>query len=131
MTENQSKNSVHYILAHSYFMYFFAFILGLFLDYILPLKIFEEGVGYVWGLVLLILGTFLIFWAQKTSSQLKIENISKHVFLCGPYKYTRTPTHYGLFFVILGFGLLNNMSFIIILSTVSFLITKFYFIKKQ
>jgi protein-S-isoprenylcysteine O-methyltransferase Ste14 len=73
-----------------------------------------------------------VVWAQKSSSHLaKVDEVQKHHFHRGPYKYTRTPTHWGLFFLVLGFGLLINAFFITVLTVVSFFITKFVFIKDQ
>jgi len=134
--ENQPKkeskrSSVHHVLAHSYLVYFVAFLLGLVLDFAFPIRVLKSEASSIFGFVLLFFGTLLIFWAQKTSSRLNTENISKESFNNGPYKYTRSPTHYGLYFSILGFGILVNAFFIIILATISFIITKFHFIKKQ
>jgi protein-S-isoprenylcysteine O-methyltransferase Ste14 len=79
----------------------------------------------------LIFGTFLIFWAQKSSHSFKKETINKEIFCNGPYCYTRTPTHYGLFLLTLGFGMINDAFFIVIFSIISFIITKFVFIRKE
>ncbi|MFA4975567.1 MAG: methyltransferase [Candidatus Paceibacterota bacterium] len=128
---NIHKNSVHKILAHSYLFYFIVFLFSLFLDYIFPLKFFENSYVMWIGALFLIFGTFLIFWAQKSSHNFKKEIINKEIFCNGPYCYTRTPTHFGLFLLILGFGMINNALFIIIFSIISFIITKFIFIKKE
>lgn len=125
------KSTVHGVLAHSYLFYFILFLLGLFLDFLFSLKIFENIAISSIGVILLILGTFLIFWAQRTSHKLEKENISKETFYQGPYCYTRTPTHLGLFLLMLGFGVVINSLFIIIFSVISFFITKFTFIKKE
>ncbi|KKP64099.1 MAG: hypothetical protein UR62_C0020G0001, partial [Candidatus Nomurabacteria bacterium GW2011_GWF2_35_12] len=47
------------------------------------------------------------------------------------YCYTRSPTHFGLFLLMLGFGIITNALFIIIFSVISFIITKFVFIRKE
>jgi protein-S-isoprenylcysteine O-methyltransferase Ste14 len=83
------------------------------------------------GFLFLLFGTFLIFWAQKTSLNLKKEDIKKETFLHGPYCYTRSPTHYGLFLLILGFGIVSNSFFVIVFSIISFFITKIVFLKKE
>jgi len=129
--KNPHKNSVHRVLAQSYLFYFISFLFGLFLDFIFPLKIFGETALISVGVTFLILGTFLIFWAQRTSHKLKKENINKETFCHGPYCYTRSPTHFGLFLLMLGFGIITNALFIIIFSVISFIITKFVFIRKE
>lgn len=128
---NPHKNSVHKILAHSYLFYFIVFLFSLFLDYIFPLKFFENSYTIWVGAIFLIFGTFLILWAQKSSRDFKKEIINKEIFCNGPYCYTRTPTHFGLFLLTLGFGMINNAFFIIIFSIISFIVTKFVFIKKE
>jgi protein-S-isoprenylcysteine O-methyltransferase Ste14 len=129
--KNLHKNKVHKILAHSYLFYFISFLVGLFLDFMFPLKILENPVFLPAGITFLILGTLLILWAQKSSLALQKENINKETFSHGPYRYTRSPTHFGLFLLILGFGLIINALFIVIFSIVSFVITKLFFIKEE
>lgn len=127
----ESISKVHGVLAHSYLFYFVFFLLALCLDFVFPLKIFETSETAFLGILFLILGTFLILWAQKTSLNLSTENLSKETFSHGPYGYTRSPTHFGLFFMILGFGIVINSLFIVIFSIIAFFVTKFVFIKKQ
>ncbi len=129
--ENPHKNKVHKILAHSYLFYFICFLFGLLLDFIFPLKVFENYIMSSIGAIFLIFGTFLIIWAQKSSLYFKKENINKEIFCYGPYRYTRSPTHFGLFLLTLGFGIIANALFIIIFSIISFVITKFTFIRKE
>lgn len=130
-SKNLHKNRVHKVLAHSYIFYFVLFLFGLLLDFIFPVILFEN-VTILWtGFIFLIFGTFLIIWAQMSSHKLVKEGMSKDTFCNGPYCYTRTPTHYGLFFLMFGFGILSNALFIIIFSIISFIVTKFVFIKKE
>lgn len=130
-TDNPHKNKVHKILAHSYLFYFISLLFGLFLDFAFPLGVFGNSIAASVGIIFLVFGTFLIFWAQISSHKLKKENMSKETFCCGPYRYSRSPTHFGLFFLTLGFGIIANALFIVIFSIISFLITKFVFIKKE
>lgn len=123
--------SVHKVLAHSYSVFFIFFLLGVFLDLVFNLKIFYISFMLPIGVFFLIFGTLLILWAQKTSKNLKKENISKETFCQGPYCYTRTPTNFGLFFLMLGFGMIINAFFIILFSFLSFIIAKVFFLDKQ
>jgi len=122
---------VHRVLAHSYFVYFLFLVLSVVLDIIFHIHAFESSFTVPAGFVILILATILIMWAQNTSRNLNIENINKDTFLHGPYCYTRSPTHYGLFLLMLGFGLVANAFFVIMFTIVSLLITKFFFLKKE
>lgn len=136
-TKNQGENNNHYrskvhrILAHSYTMYFILFLIGVYLDFIFKIKIFTSSIMVPVGIIFLIFASFLIFWAQKTSRNLNLENLSKESFLKGPYRYTRSPTHWGLFFLVLGFGIIANAFFVIFATVISFIISKFVFLEKE
>src|SRR5882672_7457471 len=105
MNEEEQKNkyhhrlNVHKVLAHSYTVYFVLFLVGVCLDFIFRFKIFTDSVMVPAGAVILLLATILIIWAQKTSRNLNVENVSNETFYKGPYRYTRSPTHWGLFFL--------------------------------
>ena len=83
------------------------------------------------GISILILGSFLIFWAQQTTSNLKQVNMDKEAFFHGPYRYTRSPTHLGIFLLILGFGIMVNAPFVILSAFISFIISKYTFLNIQ
>jgi len=129
--KNPHKNKVHKVLAHSYFFYFISFLLGLLLDFVFSIKIFNGNIMISIGVAFLIFGAFLIFWAQMSSHKLEKENMSKETFCRGPYRYTRNPTHLGLFLLMLGFGLIANAFFVVIFSILYFMINKLTFIKKE
>ncbi len=125
------KNKVHRILANSYTFYFILFLAGVLLDFIFPIKIFSNSDIVLFGVILLIFSTLLIIWAQKSSRNLDIKNLSKETFCKGPYCYTRSPTHWGLFFLILGFGIVANAFFVVLTTVISFVISKLVFVRKQ
>jgi len=129
--ESAKTYSVHHILAHSYLFYFVAFLLGMFFDFMFPLELFSQYDLSILGIVFLAVGTVLVVWAQRSTMHLKRENMTKDTFCNGPYRYTRSPTNYGIFLSLLGFGFIMNASFIIIFSCISLLVTKFIFIKKE
>lgn len=125
------KDSVHKVLAHSYTAYFVLFLIGVSLDLIFKIRILGDHIMVPFGATILLIASFLVFWAQKTSRNLDIENMSTEVFRKGPYAFTRTPTHFGLFFMLLGFGIMINATFVIVSTVISFLLSKFIFLKKQ
>ena len=132
MTTARNK-AVHKILAHSYFFYFLMFLSGVLLDLLFPVKIFNSPLMLFFGLTLIIFSSVLILWAQMTSRDLvnAKEDINTETFCKGPYCFTRSPTHWGLFFLILGFGIVANAFFIILFTLVSFFTTKFIFLRKE
>ena len=129
--ENQHKNKVHRILANSYSVSFLFFLAGVLLDLLFKLKFLNFSFMVPTGIVLIFLASLLILWAQKTSRNLKKENLSKESFNKGPYAFTRSPTHWGLFFLMFGFGIMNSAVFIVTLSIISFIFTKFIYLKKE
>lgn len=130
--DTPSKYTVHHVLAHSYSFYFFLFLLAVFLDLLFPVRVFSSSIMTSIGLVFLVFASFLILWAQGTSRDLrKIENISKESFCRGPYCYTRSPTHWGLFLLMLGFGFTANALFVIIFTLIALVVTKLVFLKKE
>lgn len=134
--ENNDKNSIpkhaiHKVLADSYAVHFVLFLVGVVLDLIFNFQFFNSTKVAPVGILFLVFGTFLVFWAQKTSRNLKKENINKDTFCRGPYCYTRTPTNFGLLFLVLGFGLIINAFFVVLSAFTSFLISKFMFLNKQ
>ncbi len=128
---NPHKNKVHHILAHSYAVYFVLFLIGVFFDFIFPVKYFSNPITMPTGVILLVCAAFLILWAQKTSRDLNKNDLNKETFYKGPYRYTRSPTHWGLFLLMLGFGIIANALFVVLSTLISFLITKFIFLNKQ
>lgn len=142
METEQDKNNikhqhkVHLVLMGSYLIFLFAIVLGVFLDTFIKNEIFTDNVYQNVGFYILVFGTLIIFWAQKTSSYTKHTQNSAPdkpylYFEFGPYKYLRSPTHFGLFAVTVGFSLIINSFFGGILSMVSYLIARIFFFKKE
>ncbi|MFZ1019953.1 MAG: methyltransferase [Minisyncoccia bacterium] len=125
------KNKVHQVLAWSYFTYLVLFLTGVCLDTIFRFQLFTNFIMVPLGAVILILSTLLIFWAQRTTRNLKKNILSKEIFSQGPYYYTRSPTHWGLFFLILGFGIIANAPFVILSTLISFIVSKIFFLDKE
>jgi protein-S-isoprenylcysteine O-methyltransferase Ste14 len=124
--------TVHHVLAHSYLFYFGLFLFGTILDFFIPISLFNNPVFRPIGFIVLILASLLIIWAQRTSIALrKIEKINKEAFCRGPYCYTRSPTHWGLFLLLLGFSIIADAGFVATFTIVAFLVTKFVFLRKE
>lgn len=134
--EGNNKTSkispVHKILAHSYTMFFAMFLLGVCLDFIFKVRIFENSIITYIGFVFFVVATGLIFWAQKTSHDLtNLKEVSKENFCHGPYCYTSSPTHWGLFLLMVGYGILTSSFFIILTSCIALVISKRVFLARE
>lgn len=130
-TSNIYKNKVHKILARSYSVYLLFFLIGVYLNIAFNFKVFMSSVVVPIGFIFLVIGTFLIIWAQNTSRNFKKETLTKETFSKGPYRFTSTPTNFGLFFLMLGFGMVANSFFIMVCSCIAFLIAKFIFLAQE
>lgn len=122
---------VHHLLAHSYGVYFLFFLTGVVLDVLFDWEIFSSNLLVGAGVGLLVFATLLIIWAQHTSRNLHKNEISKEAFCRGPYCYTRSPTHWGLFLLMLGFGLVSNAFFVVLFTVIAFILTRFTFLRKE
>ena len=127
------KTKVHHTLAHSYYSYFILFLLGITLDLLYPVRIsIHPVIISSIGILIIVISSFLIFWAQRTSHKLNVKDeITVETFCKGPYCYTRTPTNFGLFFLVLGFAFVINAFFLVIFTIVAFVLAKLFFLKKQ
>lgn len=126
---------VHIVLSHSYTVFLLAVILGVIFDILIPTSYFGNYIFQYVGITLIILGSLLIYWAQRTTNCTKKEELEKGIlvrdFARGPYKYSRNPTHIGLTTMALGLGFTINSVFSVVFVIIAFLITKIVFIKKE
>jgi len=129
--KHKSRSRVHVILADSYTVYLVAFVLGLLFSASWPIKIFENNSFVDVSVIILLLSSLLILWSQKSSKNLKRENLTKKSFENGPYLYTRNPTNLGLFLSIVSFGIIINSFFVVLFGLIAFLISRLIFIKKE
>lgn len=123
------KGKVHFVLSHSYTVFLFAVVLGVVFDIVVPLHISSSVTYKSIGLIMIIIGSIIVYWAQSTSYLVKVK--SKIGFHNGPYKYFRSPTHFGLFIMTLGLALIISSPFSILFTIIAYIITKFIFIKKE
>ena len=83
---------------------------------------------------MLFVGPIIIYWAQATSSNYKkriIKDETRSPFGLGPYRFLRSPTHFGLFILTFGFGLVINSLYSVIFTIIAYFITKLFFLKKE
>jgi protein-S-isoprenylcysteine O-methyltransferase Ste14 len=109
-------------------------ILGVIFDQIFHFDLFKGLTFQYLGIFMIVWGSILVYWAQSTTSQ-PVSQINKerdfNFFYRGPYKYTRNPTNLGLTVMSFGLGFLINSLFSLIFILITYLISRFIFIKKQ
>ncbi len=131
------KETVHHVLARSYFAYLLGITGGLLMKNVVPLP-YHFPHSQPIGLVLLMLGTVMILWAQGTSRKSKLhrhdnqtEDYMVEALSRGPYKYFRSPTHVGLFLLSLSLGLIAYSLWIVGISCLLFIITRYTFVCRE
>lgn len=136
-TEGEKNTNVHHVLAQSYFLFFIAVLAGLFLDTFFPVEINSAHPPLNYGVVSILLGTWIAIWAQRTSRngmeqrKNQRESMTHEHFFRGPYKYFRSPTHVGLTLLVFGYGLITNSLFVVLTTLIFAIISKFVYVKKQ
>ena len=128
-----NNGMIHFILSHSYIVFLMAIILGVIFDVIYRISIFSNPIYQNIGFIMIILGSIIIYWSQSTSRCIK-KNTEQDIiynFECGPYKYSRNPTHIGIAIMTLGFGFIVNALFIIIFIIIAYFITGLIFLKEE
>ncbi len=127
--------SVHQILAQGYLIYLASIVVGFGVSSLWPEAISIPN-GGSWGMLGIVLGTLLVYWAQNASGRTSKnrsnpEAVGPHHFCVGPYKWTRSPTQYGLFLMALGLALLYGSLYMVIGTVIALLIGKFVIIRAE
>lgn len=105
-----------------------------FFDQLYPVHLKSEVFEAI-GIVAVLCGTLLIAWAQtkrkKSLHERHGEKRSEHAFKHGPYRFLRTPTQIGLFFLILGLGLTIEIFWVPVFALLALIVNIGIFVKKQ
>lgn len=118
-TQREKKPmNIHLILSRSYAVYFFAFILGLIFDIVIHPRLGGQNVQMI-GFIVIVLSTFLMYWAQTVNKKVYYLPDGTKDFSRGPYKYSRNPTQFGLFMMVVGAGLIMNSYSVIVVGVIA------------
>ncbi|MCH7516444.1 MAG: isoprenylcysteine carboxylmethyltransferase family protein [Bacteroidetes bacterium] len=136
--EHTKEGIISHLASYPPLIYLGALVLGLIIDFIIPLRIMPQAFFLPLGIVLFFLSPLLIFWAQYSSyffskekeNKERSEIKAKH-FRRGPYCFSRHPSYLGVAFLVFGFGFLLNSIFIVGLAAISFLVVYFVFVKRE
>lgn len=134
-SEGRAGLSVHQILAQGYLIHLAFIVVGFGASYLWPETISIPN-GGSWGMLGIVLGTLLVYWAQNATGRTaknrsNPEVVGPHHFCVGPYKWTRSPTQYGLFLMALGLALLYGSLYMVIGTIIALLIGKFVIIRAE
>ncbi len=132
--ESFKYGMVHFVLSHSYFMFFIAVILGAIFHSAFNVYLFSATFFPYVGFAMIILGSLLIYWSQATSARVQKQtglNRTEKDFERGPYKYSRNPTHIGLTIMTLGLAIILNSFFTFVFLLIASIITKLIFLREE
>lgn len=130
------RETIHHVLARSYFAYLLGIVGGVLLNSLVPLP-YHLDHGRTIGLVGMMLGTLVILWAQGTSRRSRSARSAPsedEAFMAlkrGPYRFFRSPTHIGLFLLSLSLGMMLYSFWMVLIACGLFLFTRYTFVKKE
>ncbi len=136
MAQQTKENTISHLSSYSTLVFAFALMISVLLDIVLPMKFLAEPGNRYIGIVVVIFGTFIVFWAENIGRQYShkrkkgevthISHISR-----GVYSYTRNPKYVGLGILLIGLGIILNSLFVTISAFVSILIIHFFLLHKE
>ncbi len=134
MSKFNNTHLIHTVLGHAYLLFLVFFCLAIFVNRLYPFEFHSTTLEYI-VIVLVFLGTFVIFWAQRAShisTKARLADDRTHeAFSVGPYAFLRTPTQTSLFLLMFGLGLVVDILWISIFAILSLIINYIIFVKKQ
>lgn len=135
MLKGEDKSYSH-ISSYAIIVFAIGLFLGVIGDIIWPIKIISPTLAQSAGILLLGIGTLLIFWSEKAGEEFshrvrrgevsEISHLKK-----GPYKYSRHPQYLGLGLLLIGLGAILNSFFVIVFSIISLIVVNVIFIKLE
>ncbi|HSE56829.1 MAG TPA: methyltransferase [Candidatus Paceibacterota bacterium] len=131
----EQPQTVHEVLARSYLWFLILCSAGLFFDLFFPLYISLPHAQTL-GTILLVGAPVLILWAQSASYRFAQErerraSVTEAMFMYGPYKFLRNPTHIGLTLLIWGYAFVTSSELLFITTLAATLISNWYFRKHE
>ena len=87
-----------------------AFVMGLAIDQLLPLRFVPARVSAPWiGSILFAIGFALTIWAtatmRKAGTQIRTSQPTTAIVKSGPYRFTRNPIYFGMFLGLIGLAI--------------------------
>jgi len=115
-------------------VFFVGLVVGSLGELYFPVHFPNSGLKFI-GTLFLFIGPLLILWAQKTSSKTrKLRYEAESVidtFAHGPYAFTRSPTHYGIGIMFLGYSFIVGSVWLVLTTLLAFVVAKVFLLKKE
>jgi protein-S-isoprenylcysteine O-methyltransferase Ste14 len=112
---------------------FLGLIIGIIFEYFFPTKMFPPHTSEILGIVLIILGSIIIFSAQKASAAFRARERrgEVRVFHKGAYRWFHNPTSFALALLVIGLGFILNSLMIVLLSAVGYWLSYIVYEEKK
>lgn len=139
MKENLLEPHHHHhrnIRSHSTIVFSLFLFVAVTLDILLPYKFMTEPLNKYIGVIVIIIGTIIIYWAEDFDSKFfhmkKSGKTPTVETLCsGPYCYSRNPKYIGLGVLVVGLGFALNSILVIIAAILSVVVVNYFFLDKE
>lgn len=136
MERHPKENTISHLSSYSTIVFAFALMVTVILDILMPTRFLEEPWNRYIGVLVVIFGTLIVFWAEnigrryshkrKAGEVTTVDHISR-----GVYSYTRNPKYIGLGILLVGLGIILNSLFVTLSAFVSILVIHFFFLRKE
>lgn len=136
MERKPQENTISNLSSYSTIVFALALMLAVILDIVFPMRFLSEPSNRYIGVLVVILGTIVVFWAEnvgrrysnkrKAGEVTDVSHISK-----GVYSYTRNPKYVGLGILLIGLGIILNSLFVTFSAFVSILVIHFFLLHKE
>jgi len=132
----EEKNTLTHLSSYSVIVFAIALFVAVVLDMVFPDKLFVGRHYEYLGVLIVGLGTFLIYWSEfhgrKFSHKRKKGEVTHSDHLKnGPYSHSRNPKYVGLGVLLIGLGLILNSVFVTFSSILSIVIIHFFLLPKE
>lgn len=136
MTDRHEKNSISNLSSYSVIVFAVALFVAVALDIAFPYKLFPEPWNQYFGVLVVGLGTYIVYWAEfhgrKFSHKRKHgEVVAVDHLKNGPYSHSRNPKYVGLGVLLIGLGIILNSIFVTFSSIVAILVIHFFLLRKE
>jgi len=130
ITEAKEEANIQIMLSRSYSLFFIFFVFGLIIDVLTRFRINTPGIENV-GLILIIISSLLVYWAQSVNKRPKFLADGTRNFAYGPYAFSRHPTYLGIFILTLGAAFLMSSVSILVTSILAYAVSSFTVMEKE
>ncbi len=120
--ELSSEQYISYLGSFPPIVQFSGLIIGVFMEFVFPTKMFPPHTAQMLGAIIVVLATLIIWWSQKTSAAFRLREKRGEArnFRKGPYRFSDNPTSFSLALLIVGFGCMLNSLMIVLLSIIGY-----------